>query len=68
MDLLDEVQRRTAINYSLYLVQDGLYGPGRMTNGAPMTGLIADVHNKVSHSVLGEVDKEIDKERERQTE
>ena len=51
VDLLNEIQSRTGINYSLYLVEDNFYGPGRMINGK-MTGMVADVFNKVTEVKL----------------
>lgn len=54
MDVLNEIKARTALNYSLYLVEDGHYGPKVYRNG-PLVGMLADVVTKKADFAIGDI-------------
>ena len=54
VDVLNEIKARTALNYSLYLVEDGHYGP-RIYRSGPLVGMIADVLSKKADFAVGDL-------------
>lgn len=50
VDLMDLIQTYSGLNYSLYLVEDGNYGPYSSYSNK-LNGLIGDVYRKVHISI-----------------